>query len=115
MTLDMLAEEIRAHALCLPEAHEDHPWGECAFKVRKKVFVFMGRGEADLGVSVKLPVSAERALTRPGAAPTGYGLGKSGWVSGRVPEGQPVDLDELRAWIEESYRAVAPKRLGANL
>ncbi len=34
---------LRSYALSLPEAWEDHPWGETAIKVRKKVFLFMGR------------------------------------------------------------------------
>ena len=31
-----------AFALGLPEAWEDHPWGETVVKVAKKVFVFFG-------------------------------------------------------------------------
>ena len=27
-------EALRKIALGYPETHEDHPWGECAFKVR---------------------------------------------------------------------------------
>ena len=47
-----------------------------------------------------------------GAEPTGYGLGKAGWVT--VPLRAPgVSLDVLRDWVEESYRIVAPKRLVA--
>ncbi|MGH3018344.1 MAG: MmcQ/YjbR family DNA-binding protein, partial [Gaiellaceae bacterium] len=54
------------------------------------------------------------ALAIDGAEPTGYGLGKSGWVT--VPLRAPgVTLDLLRDWIEESYRIVAPKRLVAEL
>lgn len=29
-------------ALTLPEAYEDHPWGESVAKVHKKVFAFFG-------------------------------------------------------------------------
>ncbi|MEU1475288.1 MmcQ/YjbR family DNA-binding protein [Streptomyces sp. NPDC005760] len=55
------------------------------------------------------------ALTVPGAAPSGYGLGKAGWV--RVPlaeKGAPA-ADLLCDWVEESYRAIAPKRLISEL
>ena len=46
--------------------------------------------------------------------PTGYGLGRSGWVSARIaPGGEAPDLYLLRRWMAESYRAVAPKKLGA--
>jgi predicted DNA-binding protein (MmcQ/YjbR family) len=49
-----------------------------------------------------------------GAEPTGYGLGKSGWVT--VPlDAEDVDVEILSDWIEESYRIIAPKRLVAEL
>ena len=37
-----LAQPLRAFAFGLPEAWEDHPWGESVAKVGKKVFVFFG-------------------------------------------------------------------------
>ena len=43
-----------------------------------KVFVFLGRDDAGLGLSVKLKHSRLMALGLPFASPTGYGLGKSG-------------------------------------
>jgi len=107
---------LRAHALSYPEAREDFPWGERVVKVRGKVFVFLGRPEAGgLGLSVKLPGSATLALDLPFASPTGYGLGKSGWVTARFGPRQKPPLDLLRQWIDESYRAVAPKKLVAQL
>ena len=63
---------------------------------------------------MKLVESHAHALAIEGAEPTGYGLGKSGWVT--VPLRAPgVTLDVLRDWVEESYRIVAPKRLVATL
>lgn len=83
-------------------------------KVRGKVFVFMGMGDEGLGFSVKLPQSGEVALALPFASPTRYGLGRSGWVTMRfAPKAKPP-LDLLRDWIDESYRAVAPKTLVAS-
>ena len=110
-------ETLRVFALGYPGAHEDHPWGETVVKVAKKVFVFLGKpkdGEG-AGLSVKLPQSGTLALSLPFASPTGYGLGKSGWVSVELGKGKKVPLDMLRQWIDESYRAVAPKTLVARL
>ena len=84
-------------------------------KVKDKVFVFLGRDDEDLGVTVKLPSSGLLALGLPFASPTGYGLGKSGWVTARFTAKDKPPLDMLRKWIEESYRAVAPKNLVAKL
>jgi predicted DNA-binding protein (MmcQ/YjbR family) len=108
--------ELRDIALAYPGAHEEFPWGERVIKVKEKVFLFLGHDADDeLHLSVKLPGSNALALELPFAAPTGYGLGKSGWVSARFPPGTKVPLDILRQWLDESYRAVAPKRLVATL
>ncbi len=106
-------EELRLFALSLPEAVEDHPWGEDVAKVRGKVFVFLG-SSGSRRITVKLDESHGHALSIDGAERTGYGLGKSGWVT--VPlEANGVDTELLCDWIEESYRIVAPKRLLAEL
>jgi predicted DNA-binding protein (MmcQ/YjbR family) len=109
-------DRLRAFALSLPETTEDFPWGECAIRVNRKVFVFLGP-EAASGprrATVKLDESNGHALSIEGAEPTGYGLGASGWVT--VPLRAPgVSLDLLRDWVEESYRIVAPRRLVAEL
>jgi predicted DNA-binding protein (MmcQ/YjbR family) len=106
---------LRAHALALPGAVEEFPWGDRVVKVNKKVFVFLGTHEGGLALSVKLPETAAIALTLPFASPTRYGLGKSGWVTALFAENEKPPIDMLRAWIEESYRAIAPARLIASL
>jgi predicted DNA-binding protein (MmcQ/YjbR family) len=100
------------YALTLPEAWEDHPWGDSVVKVRKKIFLFLG-GEhgGPPSLTVKLPESAEHALSLPEAVPTGYGLGRHSWVT--VPLAAPREL--LMDWIDESYCSIAPKTLVARL
>jgi len=106
-------EKVLAFALSLPETVEEHPWGEDVVKVRGKIFVFVG-ASGSRRISVKLAESHAHALAIDGAEPTGYGLGKAGWVTVPV-RGQGVSLAVLRDWVEESYRIVAPKRLVAEL
>ena len=84
-------------------------------KVRKRVFVFLSCGEDGLSLSVKLPASNHAALALPFTEPTHYGLGKSGWVTARFGPKEKPPMDLLEEWIEESYRAIAPKKLGAKL
>jgi len=74
-----------------------------------------GTGGGGLGLSVKLPASGMVALAFPFAQPTGYGLGKSGWVTARFGPKDSIPMPMLRQWIVESYRAIAPKTLVARL
>jgi len=112
--VDAVRAKLLAFALSLPEAVEDHPWNETVAKVRKKVFVFFGSDPTRDRITVKLVESHGHALSIEGAEPTGYGLGKAGWVTVPV-DAEDVDVLLLRDWIEESYRIVAPKRLVARL
>jgi predicted DNA-binding protein (MmcQ/YjbR family) len=107
--------KLRAYALSFPGAVEEFPWGDRVMKVSKKVFVFMGTTDGGFGMSTKLPRSAAIALTLPFASPTRYGLGKAGWVTARFAARDKPPLDLLEAWIEESYRAIAPAKLVAAL
>lgn len=106
-------EALRRHGLGLPEAVEEFPWGHSALKVRGKTFLFLNKSEEELSLSVKLPVSRDFALIFDWAEPTGYGLGRSGWVSARFGPDDEPDMELLERWIVESYKAIAPKKLGA--
>jgi predicted DNA-binding protein (MmcQ/YjbR family) len=106
-------DALRAHGLAFPEAGEDFPWGHTALKVRGKTFVWLDETDGALSFTVKLPVSRDFALVFDFAAPAGYGLARSGWISCRFAAGEEADVDLLKRWIAESYRAVAPKKLAA--
>ena len=110
------AAELREFALSLPEATEDFPWGERAFKVRSKAFVFLSVSDGTLSFSVKLPKTAVQALALDFTEPTHYGLGRHGWVTVRPKKKVTKALQEqVRDWILESYRAVAPVKLAKIL
>jgi predicted DNA-binding protein (MmcQ/YjbR family) len=107
-----LTKALRAHALRYPETREDFPWEEDrVIKVRNKIFVFLG----DRSVGVKLTHSNQAALGLPSVTPMGYGLGRSGWVTIDVGKRRKPPETLLKAWIDESYRAVAPKTVVARL
>lgn len=108
-----LRDQALAFAFGLPEAWEDHPWGESVAKVGKKVFVFFGVLEGDDGLrfTVKLRESHEEAMAMSWVVPAGYGLDRGGWITAVAPDDAPVEM--ILGWIEESYRTVAPKRLVA--
>ena len=112
--LDAAEAALRSQGLAYPEVTEEFPWGHRALKVRGRAFVFMSREEG-LSLSVKLPSSCHVALDLPFTEPTGYGLARSGWVTARFTRGDRVPVGILALWLEESYRAVAPKRVVAQL
>jgi len=99
----------------LPEAERvdvaewgDHP----TFRVRGKNFVFSDIDAINLSLKLDKEEAAAVVATDPAATPTGYGLGRHGWVSLTLP----ADLDDERweqveEWVRTSYTLVAPKRL----
>jgi predicted DNA-binding protein (MmcQ/YjbR family) len=108
-------QAIAQWAAGYPEVVEEAPWGHRAFKVRNKTFLFLGCDADELGFSVKLPQSGLEVLGLPFAEPTGYGLGKSGWVSFKFGPKDSVPLELIEEWLRESFVAIAPKKLSATL
>ncbi|MBY0459512.1 MAG: MmcQ/YjbR family DNA-binding protein, partial [Gemmataceae bacterium] len=86
-----------------------------AVKVKAKMFLIVSQEDGILRASMKLPDSNRYALTQPYAKPTGYNLGKSGWVTCTFGPDDELPLDLLEEWIDESYRAIAPKKLVLTL
>jgi predicted DNA-binding protein (MmcQ/YjbR family) len=113
MSLEKLATELRAIALGYPETYEEQPWGDRVVKVRGKIFFFCGVHEGLLYATVKVPKSGRELLKRPYAEPTHYGMGKHGWVTLKFDAAKKVPVAELKGWIDESFVAVAPKKLVA--
>ncbi|TJZ76630.1 MmcQ/YjbR family DNA-binding protein [Rhodococcus oryzae] len=109
-------EEIIAD---LPEAERvdvaawgDHP----TFRVRGKNFVFSDATAEHLSVKLTKDEAAAVVATEPGASPSGYGLGRHGWVALDVE----TDADEerwaqLREWVRTSFILVAPKTLARRV
>jgi predicted DNA-binding protein (MmcQ/YjbR family) len=99
----------------LPEAQrvDIEAWdGEPTFRVRGKNFVFTDQSAS--GLSVKLPKEEAAAVvaTDPLAEPTGYGLGRHGWVSVRVgDDADDARWQQVEEWVRTSYTLVAPKSL----
>jgi predicted DNA-binding protein (MmcQ/YjbR family) len=115
-TLESIRAKLIDLALSYPETFEDHPWGESAIKVRptNKAFTFISLRDGKLSASFKLPQSRDMAADLPFAEPTHYGMGKYGWVTAHItPKEPPFDL--LKAWLNESFRAVAPKKVVKQL
>lgn len=114
--MDAILRELRAFGLAYPGAHTKSPWpGHMDLAVNDKTFAYLSVEGEPLAISCKLPESASAALMLPFASPAAYGLGKSGWVSARFGPGEKIPVDLLKSWIDESYRAQAPKKLVKQL
>jgi predicted DNA-binding protein (MmcQ/YjbR family) len=113
---EAIVKALRAFGLTYPGAHSKSPWPEHDdLAVSDKTFAYLPAAGQEFSLSVKLPYTGEVALDLPYARPTGYGLGKSGWVSFTPSPGEMPGLEQLKDWIDESYRAQAPRRLVKEL
>jgi hypothetical protein len=108
--------KLKESGLAYPEAYSKSPWPDHDdLAVRNKTFAYLGQPGQPLSISCKLPVTGQMASTLPFTSPTGHGLGKSGWVTATFAKGELPPLELLEDWIDESYRAQAPKKLVATL
>lgn len=109
---DAALKELRDYGLALPGAHLKSPWpGHKDLAVKDKTFAYLTVEGEPFSIGCKLPESSQVALMLPFCKPTEYGLGKSGWVTATPPPGKAIPVEMFKEWIDESYRAQAPKTL----
>lgn len=99
----------------LPEAErvdiaawDDHP----TFRVNGKNFIFCDQTAHHM--TIKLPKDEATAVvaTDPRAEPSGYGLGRHGWIVLTLDDStDDATWDQVEEWVRTSYTLVAPKRL----
>jgi predicted DNA-binding protein (MmcQ/YjbR family) len=86
--------------------------GEPTFRVAGKNFIFAGNDGRTITVKLTNDEAAAVVATDPEVVPTGYGLGRSGWVSITLTSRPSASRwREVEEWIRTSYTLVAPKRL----
>jgi len=109
---DLILGELRAFGLTYPGAHGKSPWpGHDDLAVNDKTFVYLAAEGEPFSLGCKLKYTSAAALELPFAKPTAYGLGKSGWVTFTPSETEMPTMEQMKEWIDESYRAQAPKKL----
>lgn len=113
---DAALAELKAFGMAYPGAHEKAPWpGHNDLAVNDKTFAYLNVPGEPLGIGCKLPKTGNVALMLPWVKPMEYGMGKSGWVSATPPADQEYPIEMFKEWIDESYRAQAPKSLVKQL
>ncbi|MDH3683976.1 MAG: MmcQ/YjbR family DNA-binding protein [Acidimicrobiia bacterium] len=108
---ELWAERLRAICLDYPEATEQETWGHPTFRVNDKIFAGMGTDDDGLtAMSMKAEPGAQGGLLDEGH-PFFYPkyVGSKGWI-GVVVDGQ-TDWDRIADLVDDSYRAIAPKKL----
>lgn len=108
-------KKLEAIVARLPEAVrvDIEEWGgEPTFRVNNKNFVFTDQKASGISVKLSKDEAAAVVATDPGAEPTGYGLGRHGWVSVQIgARPSAARWREIEEWVRTSYTMVAPKRL----
>ena len=113
---EAILRELRSFGFTYPGAHGKAPWpGHDDLAVNNKTFAYLAANGEPFSLSCKLKYTSEAALQLPYAEPTGYGLGKSGWVTFSPSEAEMPSIEQLKEWIDESYRAQAAKKLVKEL
>ncbi len=115
-----LLEQLRARALALPETSEQESFGSAGFRVGEgksgKYFAYFSdrpHGHERIALLVKTSGMDElmglvEDQPKTYFKPAFYGA--SGWV-GIVLDRPDLDWSDVEAWLQRSWRAVAPKRL----
>jgi predicted DNA-binding protein (MmcQ/YjbR family) len=108
-------DRLEAVVARLPEAERvdiaewgDHP----TFRVGGKNFVFCDQEACHLSLKLSKEEAAAVVATDPDVQPTGYGLGRHGWVALTLAADADDDRwRQVEEWVRTSFTLVAPKRL----
>jgi hypothetical protein len=115
-TGDAVLRKLRTFGMTFPGAHSKSPWpGHDDLAVKDRTFAYLSLEGQLFSISFKLPYTSHEALALPCTKPKGYGLGKSGWVTFEPGEGEMPPIERLKDWLDESYRAQAPRKLVKEL
>lgn len=112
-------DRIEAIIATLPEAErvDIEEWGgHPSFRVRGKNFVFCNLEGTSLSLKLSKDEAQAVVATDPTTQPTGYGLGRHGWIDCTLAS----NADEPRwgiveEWILTSYCLLAPKTLAQQV
>jgi predicted DNA-binding protein (MmcQ/YjbR family) len=107
-------ERLEAIVARLPEAQrvDVEEWGDHpTFRVNGKNFVFCDGTAEHLSLKLSKEEAAAVVATDPHVTPTGYGLGRHGWIALDLIRPDEERWVQVEEWVRTSYTLVAPKRL----
>ncbi len=106
---DAQLDQVRNFALCLPETDEAAPFGDPWFRVRSRMFCCFSKHQGKPSLIVKVGKGNLDLFLRDARFFKSPYIGNAGWV-GLVLE-DPLQPEEVRTLIRDSYNHVAPKSL----
>jgi predicted DNA-binding protein (MmcQ/YjbR family) len=95
---------MKEHCAAKPGAVEDHPWGETVFKVRGKIFAFLGAGDRARVTVKPRPDDLDGLLALPFIERAAY-IGRYGWVT--VDAAEPDALELALDLIDTTYQQIS--------
>lgn len=105
--------KVRELCLAFPEAVETLTWGKPHFRVREKIFAGVDDEAGRPVIGFKLSLERQAQMLRDARFTKAPYVGHKGWVS--MDLSVVRDWGEVRALLAESYGAIAPKKLAAQL
>lgn len=90
----------------MADAVEEYPWGHVVWKVRGKLFAIASQGGC--GVTLKSTLEKQAMLIQHPKVSVASHVGRYGWVHVEASDEDTLAL--ALDLMDESYRAVAPKR-----
>ena len=109
----LILRRIRDICLALPDTVETLTWGKPHFRVKEKIFAgFSDEGDVPT-IGFKLETDHAAAILEDPRFERAPYVGHKGWVS--MDASSITDWNEVREFVEESYRLIAPKKSLARL
>ena len=107
----MIAGQLRAMAMSLPEVTERQTWGKPTFRVQNKLFVTL----APDGGSATLKSSPEEQRSLIADEPDTFAiaayLGRHGWITVQLDR---VDKTHMKELVTDAWGRVAPKKIASK-
>lgn len=105
--VEALYDKVRGMCLDLPDVSEVMAYGHPNFRAGKKMFVAFEDYRGKPSIAFRVPLEQQRALAADARFAVPRAGGSQGWIC-RILE--DVTVTELRALVQDAYRACAPKR-----
>jgi predicted DNA-binding protein (MmcQ/YjbR family) len=101
------SRRLYEHCRAKPDAWEDHPWGDTVFKIKDKVFAFLGHRHAP-SVTVKAPPDELEILLAASFIKRSRYIGRYGWVTVTIEDDEALQL--ALDLIDDSYEIVKSRQ-----